>query len=158
MHDRLERMVKDTIAANFWSYYPDIWEEWLRKSMKNHTWWQPVFLPRFQSEHTPDALLMNTLPITHPKNGSPLICNVCMLHMHAHTHQIFLYELRPHNSQKCGWGLVSNCLGQQSLPSTWWSIQNNSFGRFNAHFFVIFWMGERKLHRFLNLLDLCIQT
>ena len=64
--------------------------------------------------------------------------------------QVLLDKFRTNNPQERGRGLVRDSLRKQSLARPRDAIQNDTFGWFDAHLFVQFWMGERELDRFLN--------
>ena len=50
--------------------------------------------------------------------------------------EVLLDQLRSHHPQERRRRLVRDRFGKQCLPSTWDSIQDNAFWRFDTHFFV----------------------
>lgn len=68
--------------------------------------------------------------------------------------KILLNEFRANHSQKSSWSLVSDSFGQQSFSSSRFSVENNSFWRFDSHVFVDFWVSERELNCLFDLLNL----
>mmetsp|Transcript_92954 Transcript_92954/g.259771 ORF Transcript_92954/g.259771 Transcript_92954/m.259771 type:complete len:270 (-) Transcript_92954:430-1239(-) len=72
--------------------------------------------------------------------------------------KVLLNQFGSHHAQKGGRGLVRDSLGQQGLACTWFSVQNDSFRRFDSDIFVEFGVSQREFHCLLDLLDLFLQA
>ena len=72
--------------------------------------------------------------------------------------KIFLDELGPYNSQESSRGLIGDGLGQESLSSTWLTVQDNTFWWFDTDVFIKLRISERKLNGLLNLPNLSLKS
>ncbi|GIX62960.1 uncharacterized protein BcabD6B2_23950 [Babesia caballi] len=71
--------------------------------------------------------------------------------------QVLLDQLRAHNTQERGRRLVRHRLGQQRFTRAGRPVQDDAFGRADPNVLVQLRVGQRELHRLLDLLDLLLQ-